>query len=277
MKKSVFLLTLLLSFSVAIGQNKEKVKGSKNVIKETQVVDAVHNLEVEDNLEVTMIKGGSFSFEIEADDNLHEFIKIEAFNDKVRLYTTKKCSNFKKLHITFTYNEVLNSVTARHKSVINAFSELEIENLKLTTYDFSEVHLNVRSKEFNYFASDKSKSELNITAPICNIQGKDDTKIEALINSENATLSINDKTDAKIEGTIGKVSVNISGKGKLVGKNVICTAVTATVTSDSDCSIYASEVFELTANGSAKVELYGDPKITINEFKDRVSLLKKDK
>lgn len=277
MKKTIFLLALVFGFSIATAQNKEKVKGSKNVIKQIHAIDAVHSIEVEDDLTVTMIKGGNFSFEVEADDNLHEFIKIETLNDKIRLYTTKKCTNYKKLNITFTYNDVLNSVTARHESIINAFAELEIEKLQLSTYDYAEVNLNVRSKEFNYFASDKSESKLNVTSPICNIQGKDNAKIEALINSENSTLSINDKSDAQIEGTIGKASINISGKGKLVGKNVICSSVTATVTSDSDCSVYASEVFELTANGSAKVELYGDPKITIHEFKDRVSLLKKDK
>lgn len=56
MKKSLSLLLLLLvTFSFA--QRKEKVKGSKIVKMEQKQVESFTSLEVEDNLEVFLVKG----------------------------------------------------------------------------------------------------------------------------------------------------------------------------------------------------------------------------
>ena len=72
--KRLTVLTLLV-FSVtflAQAQKKEKVKGSKIVTHTINEVENFENIEIDDNLEVYLVKGDKASVEIEADDNLHD-------------------------------------------------------------------------------------------------------------------------------------------------------------------------------------------------------------
>ncbi len=277
MKKIILFAILFGNLSILSAQDKDKVKGSKNVKKETKVIEPLPNVEVEDEITLNLVKGNKFSLEIEADDNLHEFIKVETFNDKIRLFTTKRITSFKKLNITLTYTDKLASITARHNAVVSTYSELETENLTLSSYDYAELKLNLRTVEFNLFASDKSKTELNVTATKTNIQAKGNAAVETLINSENTTVSVLEKSDAKIEGNTSNAEFILSGKGKIIGKDFICKNVKVNAIENTDLNIYASESFGLTCSGDAKIILYGDPAITISEFKNSVSLIKKEK
>jgi ABC-type uncharacterized transport system ATPase component len=72
MKKVVLLLFALLFTAFTFAQKKEKIKGSKVVTVTQKAVENFENLEVEDNIEIFLIKGSTQSLEIEADDNLHE-------------------------------------------------------------------------------------------------------------------------------------------------------------------------------------------------------------
>ena len=74
MKKIILLIFLLLS-AMTFSQQKEKVKGSKIVKLEQKQVENFESIEVEDNLEVFLVKGKECGLEIEADDNLIEFIE----------------------------------------------------------------------------------------------------------------------------------------------------------------------------------------------------------
>ena len=100
MKKYLIALVLLISVGTLQAQNKEKIKGSKEVKKDTKSFESIVNLEIEDNLEVTLIRGENCRVEIEADDNLHPYIKAENSDNKLRIYTTKRCTSYKKLNIT---------------------------------------------------------------------------------------------------------------------------------------------------------------------------------
>jgi hypothetical protein len=74
MKKSIVLIALLFVTSLAFSQKKEKVKGSKIVTTEIKKIENFESIEVDDNLEVFLIKGKECGLEIESDDNLHDAI-----------------------------------------------------------------------------------------------------------------------------------------------------------------------------------------------------------
>jgi hypothetical protein len=65
MKKVYLLLFILISINT-FSQNKEKVKGSKIVTMEQKPIENFKTLEVEDNLEVFLVKGKECALEIEA-------------------------------------------------------------------------------------------------------------------------------------------------------------------------------------------------------------------
>ena len=113
MKKITFLLLLILTTLSAYSQGKEKIRGSKIVTITQQETKDFENLEVEDNLEIFLIKGDKSAIEIEADDNLHDLIKVDFSEKTLTLSTSKDISGAKKLSIRVTYTSDLKMVMAK--------------------------------------------------------------------------------------------------------------------------------------------------------------------
>ena len=104
MKKLALLFIAVLITGFSYGQKREKVKGSKNVTIEKKEIGNFENLEIEDNIEILLIKGDKCSLEIEADDNLHNEININSNGNTLRLTTLKEVGGFKKFLVKVFYN-----------------------------------------------------------------------------------------------------------------------------------------------------------------------------
>lgn len=276
MKKTSLLFALLFSVSI-IAQNKEKIKGSRNVIiKETPIHNLSH-LEIEDNLEVTLVKGSNSGVKIESDDNLHEFIVVETFGNKIRLHTTKNITSFKKLEVVLTYNDSLHTITTRHQSELKSYQELKLKNITITLFDYSKAFLNIKADHFKLISADKSKVELNAKAENILIQTRNSSNVKALTNAKNLDFLIVDKSKAVIEGDANKSNIKLSGDASLIAKNIVSNDTNLFAENNTYCEIFSKDDFVLKAKNNAEIHLYGDPKITIDEFKDRAKLLKENR
>ena len=277
MNKIFCFLIIVFFHSLSFSQNKPKVKGSKNVTTEFTLLKSLIDLETEDNLTVNLIKGSENKVEIEADDNLHEYIIVESFGNKVRLYTSKTITLYKDLKITITYTDSLKSITAKHESIIQSFQELNTESIVITNQDFSKSFLNIKAKKVKLIAGDKSKVEANIKAPEIYIQSKQNSQIKTLVKAERMDLSVLDKSKLIIEGDIKNANIRVAGSGQLTAKNLICSEAFLTAENNAITSVFASEIFGLKAKNNVEIHLYGTPKILIEEFLNKAALHKEEK
>lgn len=198
MKKSLSLLLLLLvTFSFA--QRKEKVKGSKIVKMEQKQVESFTSLEVEDNLEVFLVKGNECGLEIEADDNLIEFIDYKSAGNNLRISTTRDMNSFKKLSVRVTYTSDLNLIIAKHETNVTALSDVDLANITFKSYDYAKLFLNAKTKDFTLMANDKSKIELNLKSEKTTIDISKNAELKALISSKDLGIDMYQKTEAKLK------------------------------------------------------------------------------
>ena len=161
MKKQL-LITCLLVTILAFGQKKEKVKGSKIVKSELKTIDNFESIELEDNIEVFLVKGNDCALEIEADDNLIPFIEYKINGSNLRISTAKDISSYKKLSVRITYTDKLNMVIAKDETNVTALSDVVLDNVTFKSYDYAKLFLNANTKNFTLMANDKSKVELNL-------------------------------------------------------------------------------------------------------------------
>src|SRR6187200_1457821 len=97
MKYSHLVAVFLLATTLAIGQNKEKIKGSKNVVEKPKEIGEFTALEIEDNLTIFLEKGAKNEIKFEGDDNLLDNITFDIKEKTLRIYTSKEITSFKKL------------------------------------------------------------------------------------------------------------------------------------------------------------------------------------
>lgn len=275
MKKLYFLLIALVITSVALGQKKEKIKGSKIVTVTQKEVEPFENLEIEDNLEIFIIKGDRQSIEIEADDNLHDVLKYEMVGSSLRLSSIKEVTGAKKFSVRVTYTDILKLITVKQEAQLNSLADLQLDEITVKNYDYSKSYLNVKSKHFTLLMNDKSKAELNVKSESATLELSKNAELKALVATQNLKLDLYQKTSANVEGDATMAKIRLDNNSNLTAKKLIAAEMELTAEAYSNVSVNASNKISITATGKSEIQLYGAPKINMINFADNATLYKK--
>jgi hypothetical protein len=277
MKKIILLLILTLFTTLAYAQKREKIKGSKNVTVTKKELAAFKAIEVEDNVELYLVKGEKESLEIEADDNLHETVMADINGENLRIYTSKEISGAKKLVVRLTYTNGLKAITAKHKTILYALTDLEVEEITIKNIDFSKSYINVKATNFSLVMNDKAIAELNLKSDNATIELSKNAELKALIASQNVKFDMYQKTIAVIEGDAAKVQLRIDNNASFTGKKFTAKNMELLAESSSKCSILATEGLTIGASGKTEVEIYGSPtNLGMTKLADTATIYKKE-
>jgi len=275
MKKYTIILMLLSVSTITLAQKNEKIKGSKTVTIEQKLISDFDTLEVGDNIEVYLDKGEKSGLKIEADDNLHSIIKTEISGNTLRLSTTQKAVNFKKLIVRIIYSSSLKTVISREESTVNGIQEIQLENITFKSYDESKLNLNVNSKNFKLVSEDKSKTELNLKSESATIELSKNAVLKALIASFELKCDMYQKAKANLEGDVTNAIIRLDNNSNFIGDKLILKEAELIAESYSNCSINASTNLSIDASGSSEIKIYGEQKIEIKKLTDSAILIKK--
>lgn len=273
MKKIITLSFLLISL-LSLAQKKEKVKGSKIVKMEQKQVDNFESIEVEDNLEVFLVKGDACSLEIEADDNLIEFVDFKLTGKNLRISTSRDISSYKKLSVRVTYTDKLNMIIAKDETNVTALSDVVLDNITFKSYDYAKLFLNAKTKNFTLMANDKSKIELNLKSEKTAIDVSKSAYVKALISSGEMRFDMYQKASADIEGDVIDLKLRLDNSADFTGKKLTAKTALLEVTAYGKAKIIVSNNAVIDASGNSEIELSGEPKIEIKRFAES-SLLQK--
>ncbi len=276
MKKFTLVLTLVLFTTLTFGQKKEKIKGSKIITHTINDLESFENIEVEDNLEVFLVKGDKPSLEIEADDNLHDAINYSVAGNTLRVYALKDVISAKKFSIRINYTENLKLVSAKGETVINALNDLQAENITIKNYDKSKSFLNVQSNYFTLILNDKAEAELNVKAQNTTLELSKNAELKALVASPELKVDMYEKSDAKIEGDAETVKLRLDNNVNLDVKKLTAKDLEVNIEGYAKAIVYATNFITISASGKSEIELYGEPKIEILKFTNSTTLYKKE-
>ncbi len=274
MKKTILFALLLIS-TLSVAQSKEKIKGTKTVTIAPREIKAFENLEIDDNIEVFLVKGDNNSMEIEADENLHEIIETSLNAGTLHISTNKKATSFKKLSIKITYTSDLKLVTAKSDVTVNALSDIDLDNVTFKTYDYAKLFLNVKSRVFTLFANDKSKVELNVKSEVASVELSKNANVKALISSETMKFDMYQKSTAVVEGDIVDLKLRLDNNANFTGKNLAAKNAEIITEAYAAGSILVSEKAILDVSGKSELQLFGTQKIEVKNFSDSAIIMKK--
>jgi hypothetical protein len=276
-KKISFLLTLLLFTSLVVAQKKEKIKGSKIVTVSVKEIPVFENIEINDNFEVFLVKSEKPSFEIEADDNLHDIISYEVIAGSLKVTSLREVTGEKKFAIRINYTSELKLITAKNESSIHALADLELDNITIKNYDNSRAFLNVKANYFALILNDKAEAEINIKADNTSIELSKNADLKALLTSKELKLDMYQKSQATIEGNVNNAKIRLDNDIVLTAKKLVIADLELTIENYAKCYINVTDELALIASGKSEIELLGNSKIEISKFTNNATLYKKDK
>ena len=273
-KKIAFLL-LVLVFST-LGFSQEKIKGSRNVVLLETPIEPFNKILLSEKFDIILVEGSSTSVEIEADDNLHDYIKFEVVDSILSFSSTAKIVSSKKLEIKVRYTKELKEIELKENSEISALDKLQNEELLLKTHDNSRAYLNITSPIFNYTGNGKSKSRLNIESQKAILELNDYSNLEALIVADSLKTTLYMHSKATLEGDVNYLEINAISSSDFLGKNL--TAKTAIINTEdtSDVEINVTETVNMRLTGNSDLVLYGNAKINLETFSGTATLQKKE-
>lgn len=276
MRKINILLALLLFTSMGFAQQKEKIKGSKIVTITQKEIGDFETLEIEDNLEIFLIKGDQSGLEIEADDNLHDAIEIDLKAKILRLAATKQVTGAKKFSIRITYTDNLKMILAKNDANVTALADINLSDFTFKGFDSSKFFANVNSKKFTLMANDKCKSELNLKSDETTIELSKNAQLKALIATPMMKFDMYQKSTAVVEGDVIDLKLRLDNNGNFTGKNLTAKNAEIVVEGYTTCSIQVSNKATIDATGKSEIQLYGETlRVDLRKFADHAALLKK--
>jgi len=273
--KKIVLILLMVMVALPSSVAQQKIMGDRNVTIKQTYVDDFHTLVVNGDFSIEIVYNSKPSVNIETDDNLHDVIGFSVVDGVLTIVETIRITSRKKLSITINYSDALQHMEVRGEGELRSLTSMELNNATLITADNSRAYLNIRAKSFNYKSSGKSKTRLNLTADSTKVEMSDNTKLDALINSNVVNFDMYLRSDAVIEGSASNSILRLDNSTNFNSPKFDVKSVDAILEDNSDLTISSTESITIAASGNSEVYLYGSPSITITKFEDTAKLQKK--
>lgn len=275
MNKRITIFFLVLLTTLSFAQQKEKVKGSKIVTVVQKEIAEFDSVEIEDNLEIFLIKGDKCSVEMEADDNVQEFITYEVKGKTLYLSTSRQITGTKKLSVRVTYTDNFNLLLAKDDANVTALAELGLTNFTFKMYGSSKLYANANVKTFTLMLDDKAKAELNLKSEDATIEMSKFAQLKALISAMQMKFDMYQKTKAVIEGDVINFKLRLDNDADFVGAKLTSKNAELLTEGFAECSINVASKLVLDAKGKTDTKIYGNQRIEVKNFLDSAVLSKK--
>ena len=221
MSKFISLILVIVFTTSAFGQTRLRVNGSGKVVTEEREAGYFNAIRVSTGIDVYLTQGNKESIKVEADDNLHEYIKTEINGNTLKVYSKAniRSAEAKKVYVTIKDVEELSASSA---------GDLIGETLIKT----DELSLSVSS------AGDiKIKVEVN--------------KLKCRISSSG---------DLNIEGVADELEADLSSAGDLKAYDLKTRIADVSTSSAGDARIFVTEELRARASSAGDIYYQGNPK-----------------
>jgi len=175
----------IFNFSIDFGG----VKGSGNVVNEKRNVADFKAIEVGGIFEVEVVAQKDFSVEVEADDNIMQFVKTEVRNGTLEISTDKKVST-KNLRVRISAPDIDNLDVSGVAKV--SLANLKNDSLKVETSGASKVRVDGETRNFDADLSGASRIDAeSLRAENVNVDGS---------GASNASVNVSGDLKADLSG-----------------------------------------------------------------------------
>ncbi len=275
MNRLLIILAIVMTSPLVFAQQKEKVKGSKIVKVVQKEITEFQTLETKDNLEIFLIKGDRSLLEIEADDNVIEYIEYSVKGNTLYLSTSRQISGTKKLSVRITYTDNFNLLIAKDDSNITALAEINLPDITFKINDNARLYAYANVKNFTLMLDDKSKAELNLKSESATIELSKFGQLKALIASTAMKFDMYQKTKAVVEGDVINFKLRLDNDADFTGAKLTARNAELLTEGFAECSINVATKLILDAKGKSETRLFGTQKLEIKNFLDSAVLSKK--
>jgi len=190
-------------------------KGNGVSVTSVRPIETFDQVTIDGNYRITLIASERNRLEIEADENLQEYIITSVSNQQLRIETTDKIASLNGFNIDIYYSEPLKTIKCNGAAVINNSEPLKVRNLQLEMSGAGMIDLEIEGRSL---ATEISGAGLvKISGKIKNqkldLSGAGSYKAYDLY-SENCELDLSGFGNAQVFAA-NRIDVDLSGLGNV--------------------------------------------------------------
>ena len=271
--KTRILISFLLIFSAINAQ--EKLIGNKDVTLENRDLSEFTKIEVIDDVTVLLVYNDQQSVLVETDSNIQNAVITEINNGSLVIKTSAKIVRTKELIVHVNVNSKLDEIYAYNKAKVKSNNSLRIDSITLNSYDNSDFNLKLSSKIVHINAKKTSNLEFEILSDETYITSEESSDLKGIIDTKYMVIKTLDKSSINLIGNTTSFELETLHNSAFKGKDFKSVIAEVNTSNNSIAYINATETVDLSIKNSGEVYLFSNPKITLIEFFDKASLLKR--
>ncbi len=218
--KTIKFISIILIISITScisGQFRPKVNGSGKVVTEDREAGYFNSIKVSSGIDVYLTQGNKESISLEADENLHDYIKTEISGNTLRIYTDANIRKAKAKIVHVTMKDI-NKITASSAGDVYGENPVKTEELSLSASSAGDIKLEIEVNKVSCDISSAGDITLKGTANHldASLSSAGDLKAYEL-TVKTADVSTSSAGDAKITVT-EKLIANTSSAGDIYFK-----------------------------------------------------------
>jgi len=171
MKNLKYFLILILSLGITFcsdGQIRRTVNGNNKVVKKEREAGRFSGLRVSSGIDVYLSQTGEESIEVEADENLHEYIITEIRDGVLHVYSDANIREAEMKRVYVTMNDIRSLKTTSAGDIIGE-TPLKTGELELSASSAGDIKIEVYVKEIEASISSSGDVTLTGEADILNV------------------------------------------------------------------------------------------------------------
>jgi hypothetical protein len=275
MKKPLLIVLLLSIILPGFAQKKDKIKGDKEVVTINEdIAESFNQIELGDNLNISLKYSDNNSYVLTADRNLIDVIEIKVVDSVLRIYTSKKIVSSKKLDMFLTVNK-FDKLTLRNDIKLNSENEIEADSLVIHTYNSSRFEMDINTSKLNLNMYDNSDGKLLIKSGYSQVVMNDRSDLKGDIVSDSIHVNLNGSSEFKMAGETESAVFNLKGTSNLKADNMKATTAELFTSNKSDVHVFATKLLKVYAKGKSDVYVYGNPEVEIKGLTEKSRIIKK--
>ena len=275
MRSSILCFFALFIFTSCGAQKKEKIAGNKEVKTLTKDIDADFlNLEIDDDIEVTVKQGRTTNYVLTADENLVPEISIDVRGNTLYIKTEKQITNSKKLRIYLTVNS-LTGILLKNGAKLRSDGLLSLQALALTAQQSSRFDLDLETESLEVNLLDKSGGDLNVETEQATLLMNGRTDLDAEFKVREFTVALQKRAKLKLNGKAKEAMISVNDAVSFRARHFEVDDAEISMADKADVEIKVSDNLSLYAKDRSIINLYGNPKLDVKGLDDKARINKK--
>ncbi len=253
----------------------DKLKGNKIVTTENRYINAFSKIETHDKIEVILTQGMEQSVTVEADENLHVAVYTELRDSTLIIDLTKRITRKKELRVLITIDQYIDEIITKDKSEINSASTLKFDQLTINAEDDSKLTLDFQAAKLILNNNESANVKLTVNADDVYINADKSGKSKIDLSCSHVEALIRGSSTTEVSGSCSELYVNAENRSNFKGANLDSNDVIIDAADNSDVAVNPKKELIISAIDSSEIQIYNNPKITIEKFTDKAVLRKK--